>query len=81
MIDLSQSFGGLRRKVRQMRSNYRKFAGILRVVQVPSPPLENHSGINFGKGLAAQSEIWMILAPVTGVFAEANGTAMGKIDL
>jgi hypothetical protein len=36
--------------------------------------------IKFGKGLAAGSEIWMILAPVTGSFAEANETVM-EIDL
>ena len=48
-------------------------------VQVPSPPLENHSRIKFGKGLAARSEIWMILAPVTGSIAEANESVKGKL--
>ena len=48
-------------------------------VQVPSPPLENHSRIKFEKGLAARSEIWMILAPATGAFAEAKETVKGKL--
>ena len=33
----------------------------------------------FGKGLAARSEIWMILAPATGAFAVAKETVKGEL--
>ena len=48
-------------------------------VQVPSPPLESHSELTLEKGLAAWTEIWMILAPVTGSFAQAKETVKGKL--